>query len=75
MIFCYWCDRKFFENEVLTIRNLSGTEIPYHGGCFAAWCDKEEVLADVMGESSPEPVEIFTRIFRAAQVAADVNHS
>lgn len=68
MIYCHWCDREFYEGETITIRNLFGTEVPYHGGCFVGWAENEEKLREIFGEVADQDVEFFTRNFRAAQV-------
>jgi hypothetical protein len=71
MIFCSWCDRPFFDGEPQTIRDLNGTEIPYHCGCFEHWRKNETVLSEIFNEGDvtwETTSTTFERIYRDSQI-------
>jgi hypothetical protein len=73
MIFCNFCDRAFYDGELITIRNVAGTELMYHHGCWIQYADNNRKLAEIFGETfdqdSMVPEQFFCRVFRTHQIA------
>ena len=67
MIFCDWCYRSFYEGETITIKNLNGTEVPYHGGCLTAWKKNQREVCGMFGMKFPK-LQIEHRTYHDGQV-------
>jgi hypothetical protein len=72
MLYCAYCDRRFFDGELVTFRNLSGTHIAHHTECFETWRRSEEELCRLFSqEFDAGSIETFERPFYDSQIVAD----
>lgn len=49
MLFCAYCQNSFFDGELITIRNVNGTEQPYHHECLVNWTAELRDTAKTFG--------------------------
>jgi hypothetical protein len=70
MLWCHYCDKRFFDGELVTIRDCGGTEMHYHGGCFSEWMTEQRKAAAFFGHDYHEGlIETFERHFFERQIA------
>jgi len=44
---CVWCQRPFFDEEMMTVAKHDDGEKLYHGGCFAKWTKSELAVVEI----------------------------
>lgn len=69
MLYCSHCERRFFDGELMKVRDVNGTEVPMHGECFDRWLAAEADLARLFGHDFNEGlIETFERFFFDHQI-------
>jgi hypothetical protein len=73
MITCSWCDREFFDGELVMFRMCRGTEMPYHEECWNEWVAEKQKEAETFGHDFSlavnDGVPHFRRRYFDSQVA------
>lgn len=68
MIFCEYCQRRFFDGETIAIKLVNHTEHPHHCECLEKSRQEEIVLRRIFNDPTPVDYEWFERIYRHSQV-------
>ena len=75
MLYCEYCATGFFDGEVITIRNLNGTELMYHHGCWISFSDEQRKVAAAFGHDfdfeDGAAIQFYSRVFQDRQITSE----